>query len=158
MAQPTPAYHASAVAMGGSGVIITGPSGSGKSDLVLRLIDRGAKLISDDYIHLKADPAGPIITAPANIAGKLEIRGLGIVNMPFQDGVTARLLVRMASDAERFPGPLPLIEFAGFALPTLAIDPFHQSSPIKIEWAIKTLVDHDRPRVALTTDDTDFHP
>ncbi|MFC4291903.1 HPr kinase/phosphorylase [Sphingorhabdus arenilitoris] len=144
----SPAHHASAVAIGDWGVIITGPTGSGKSDLALRLIDRGAILIGDDYIYLNAAHGGPVITVPDNIAGKLEIRGIGIIEMPHKSRVVAKLLVRLTGEGERFPGSLPITDFAGCSLPTLSIDAFHYSSPIKIEYALKSLVDRDLPPVA----------
>ena len=73
--------HASTVANDGRAVLITGPSGSGKSDLALRLLDRGFALVSDDQTMVKRDGDRLLATAPPNIAGKLEIRGIGIVEM-----------------------------------------------------------------------------
>src|SRR3954447_22487577 len=73
--------HASTVATEGRAVVIAGPSGSGKSDLALRLLDRGFTLVSDDQTTIKRDGDRLIASAPPNIAGKLEIRGIGIVEM-----------------------------------------------------------------------------
>ncbi|MGO4863291.1 HPr kinase/phosphorylase, partial [Campylobacter jejuni] len=69
-------------AMRGVGVLIAGPSGSGKSDLALRLIDRGAVLVSDDYTLLHVEGGELHATAPVTIAGRIEVRGIGIVDRP----------------------------------------------------------------------------
>ena len=73
--------HASTVASEGRAVLITGPSGSGKSDLALRLLDRGFTLVSDDQTIVTRVDDRLIASAPPTIAGKLEIRGIGIVEM-----------------------------------------------------------------------------
>ena len=73
--------HASTVAMDGRAVLISGPSGSGKSDLTLRLLDRGFTLVSDDQTIVRREDDRLIASPPPNIAGKLEIRGIGIVEM-----------------------------------------------------------------------------
>ena len=66
--------HVSSVAIGGRAVLIAGASGHGKSDLALRLIDRGAKLISDDYTIVEAKDGRLWASPPATIAGKIEVR------------------------------------------------------------------------------------
>src|SRR5690242_14648138 len=95
--------HASTVASDGRAVLITGPSGSGKSDLALRLIDRGFALVSDDRTVVKRD-GGRLLAMPApNIAGKLEIRGIGIVDVESVSDVPVTLMVELRSDIERIP-------------------------------------------------------
>ena len=69
--------HASTVSIKGRAVLIEGPSGSGKSDLALRLIDRGATLVSDDYTIVRRIDGNLIASAPPNIAGLCEVRGCG---------------------------------------------------------------------------------
>src|SRR3546814_13901309 len=66
--------HASCVAIGGRAVLIEGPSGSGKSDLALRLIDRGAKLVADDYTILTREYGAPKASTPPPIAGRIGVR------------------------------------------------------------------------------------
>src|SRR5579872_4632333 len=87
--------HASAVALEGRAVLISGPSGSGKSDLSLRLLDRGFTLVSDDQTIIKKDGNRLVASAPQNIAGKLEIRGIGIVEVERTDNVPVALIVEL---------------------------------------------------------------
>ncbi|QUS36531.1 HPr kinase/phosphorylase [Falsirhodobacter algicola] len=72
--------HASAVAVDGRGVLILGPSGSGKSALALRLMAAGAVLIADDRVVLRCDDGTLLADAPAALAGRIEARGIGILN------------------------------------------------------------------------------
>src|SRR5688500_19640981 len=90
--------HASTVASNGRAVLISGPSGSGKSDLALRLLDRGFTLVSDDQTLVRRDGDRLIASPPPNIAGKLEIRGLGIVEMDNLTDIPVALLGELRSD------------------------------------------------------------
>src|SRR2546430_9126979 len=90
--------HASTVALDGRAVLITGPSGSGKSDLALRLLDRGFTLVSDDQTIVRKDGDRLLASAPSTIAGKLEIRGMGIVEMEPATNVPVALLVELTSE------------------------------------------------------------
>ena len=96
--------HASTVAKDGRAVLITGPSGAGKSDLTLRLLDRGFQLVSDDQTIVRKDGERLLASAPPMLAGKLEIRGLGIVELERVDNVPVALLVELRSDIQRMPG------------------------------------------------------
>ena len=83
-------------------MLLLGPPGIGKSDLALRLIDRGAMLIADDRVVIgPGDPA--ILSAPATIAGRIEVRGVGIVTMSHVDAVPARLVVDLSAAPDRLP-------------------------------------------------------
>jgi serine kinase of HPr protein (carbohydrate metabolism regulator) len=132
------AIHATAISIGGAGVVITGPSGSGKSDLALRLIDRGAILVSDDYVVLERKDSGPILRQAPNIAGKIEVRGVGIIEMPVIDAIPAMLHVELCGDEEieRLPSDVEQKMVGGIMLPTLRLDPFQHSAPIKVELAL----------------------
>ncbi len=87
--------HASTVATAGRAVLLTGPSGAGKSDLALRLLDRGFTLVSDDQTIVKRAGDRLVASAPPTIAGKLEIRGIGIVDMDAVDNVPVALIVEL---------------------------------------------------------------
>lgn len=119
--------HASAVAREGSGVLLLGPSGSGKSDLALRLIDRGFVLVGDDRLVLDGDEARP---APA-LAGLLEVRGLGIVRMPHLERARIALTVDLVPRVERLPAP--------GAGPRFSVDPRAPSAALKIVLALDCL-------------------
>src|SRR5436305_10627889 len=93
--------HATCVAIAGRGILIRGRSGSGKSDLALRLIDRGARLVSDDYTILSASSGRIRAAAPATIAGKLEIRGIGIVDLATESDVPICLVADLDAAPER---------------------------------------------------------
>jgi serine kinase of HPr protein (carbohydrate metabolism regulator) len=128
--------HVSTVAIRGRAVLIEGPSGSGKSDLALRLIDRGAILVSDDYTILSRQGSSLIARSPDTIAGKIEVRGLGILTMPFVTDVPVAMIVRLTDQIERMPMAPTVRSIAGCEIPEIAIDPHHSSAPIKVELAL----------------------
>jgi HPr kinase/phosphorylase len=135
----TETVHATSVAIGGQGVLIMGISGSGKSDLALRLIDRGAMLVSDDYTIVRARDGVLLLAPPANIAGTMEIRHLGLVEMPHVEDVTAVLAIRLEDSPPRMPDPFPTIMLAGIALPLIALAGREPSAPIKVDYALRHL-------------------
>jgi serine kinase of HPr protein (carbohydrate metabolism regulator) len=128
--------HASTVAIGGRAVLITGPSGSGKSDLALRLLDRGFSLVSDDQTHVRRDGDRLIAAPPPNIAGKLEIRGIGIVEMDNVSDVPVSLLVELTSDIQRIPDDGRERLIVGVPLPLISIDAMAASAPSKVAVAL----------------------
>jgi len=131
--------HATTVAIGGRAVMIEGPSGSGKSDLALRLIDRGAVLVADDQTLLVRPGAregdGLIARCPATIVGRMEVRGLGIVTVPHVDNVPVALLVRLGPEDQRMP-ERRVRRIAGVIVREMMLDPFRASAAIKVEWAL----------------------
>jgi len=138
--------HATCVALAGSAgpaaVLLRGPSGSGKSDLALRLIDQGATLVADDQCLLEAREAGGrrrlFARAPETIAGAMEVRGLGIVSLPRTAEAPVALLVDMAppETVERLPEAAEE-DLLGVAVPRIALDPFETSAPAKLRVALK---------------------
>jgi serine kinase of HPr protein (carbohydrate metabolism regulator) len=129
--------HCSAVAIGGRAVLIGGRSGSGKSDLALRLIDRGAGLVSDDYTIVRRLQGETLASAPPTIAGMIEVRGVGIAEMAHQDDVPVALFV----DLDRTPERLPDLEdrrvVAGVPIPTIGLNAHEDSAPLKVETALR---------------------
>ena len=135
--EPTSArVHATTVAIDGRGVMLVGASGAGKSDLALRLIDRGAVLVSDDYTDLARRGDALIATPPPNIAGQIEIRGLGIVDQAFATSILIQLVVSLGDEIDRMPEPR-WRTMAGVRVREIVIDPHPASAPIKVERALK---------------------
>ncbi|RZM17287.1 MAG: aldolase [Sphingomonas sp.] len=128
--------HATSVAIDGVAVMIEGASGSGKSDLALRLIDRGAILVSDDQTLVVRDGDTLLARAPMTIAGRIEVRGIGIVAMPYVEDVPVGLLVRVDGAVERMP-ERRVCNIAGIDVRQFAVDPFEASAPIKVELALR---------------------
>jgi serine kinase of HPr protein (carbohydrate metabolism regulator) len=129
-----------AVALNGAAVLLTGKSGSGKSDLALRLIDAGAQLIADDRVELRLRGITLICHAPSDIppalVGRVEARGIGIIRVQkAENGVPLHWCVALA------PGPverLPAAEnrrFLGIDVPLLRLDPFEASAVAKVRLA-----------------------
>ena len=130
--------HATSVMLAGRVLLLTGPSGRGKSDLALRLIDRGALLLSDDYTDLVARDGVVYASPPARIAGQIEVRGIGIVEMVFAGEGPVALVVDLNGTPERMPcEPLPTVELCGVAVPVIALAAFEASAPIKAEQALR---------------------
>jgi len=129
--------HCSAVAIGGRAVLIGGRSGTGKSDLALRLIDRGAALISDDYTHLRRIEGQALASAPAPIAGKIEMRGVGLVELESVADVPVALFVDLDHTPERLPEMEERRVFAGVPIPAIGLNGHESSAPLKVEAALK---------------------
>ena len=131
--------HASCVAIDGRSVVICGPSGSGKSDLALRLIDRGFTLVSDDRTILRKEDGTLLAAAPETIRGKLEVRGIGIVDMPDVQDVAVALVVELTSEIERLPDDNRERLILGNAIPLINVDAMTASAPSKIILALDRL-------------------
>ncbi len=131
--------HASSVAIDGRAVLISGPSGAGKSDLALRLLDRGFTLVSDDQTIVRRDGDRLIAAAPPAIAGKLEIRGIGIMTMETVNEVPIALLVELSSDIQRLPDENRERPLLGVAVPLVTIDANSASAAPKVALALHRL-------------------
>ncbi len=135
--------HASCVAIDGHAILLRGPSGSGKSDLALRLIDDGAALVADDQVILEAvmletGDGNLMASAPAPLSGLLEVRGIGIVRCDAIASAPVRLVTDLdtATTIERMPdsGTYALL---GIDLPRITLNPFEPSAPAKIRIALR---------------------
>ncbi|NUR45755.1 MAG: aldolase [Sphingomonas sp.] len=131
--------HASTVALDGRAVLISGPSGSGKSDLALRLLDRGFVLVSDDQTVVKKNGARLVAAAPPTIAGKLEVRGIGIVDVERVDDVPIALVVELTSEIQRMPDDSRERLILGVKVPLISIDAVAASAPSKVALALDRL-------------------
>lgn len=129
--------HASAVSIEGAGILIEGASGSGKSDLCLRLIDRGAMLVGDDRLILSRDSDRLIAAPEPQLAGKLEVRQIGIVSVPTVGPTPLTLAVRLTDDPPRLPLDHATCRYLDIELPLLRLDAHEASAPIKIMLALR---------------------
>jgi serine kinase of HPr protein (carbohydrate metabolism regulator) len=114
--------HGTSVALDGGGVLLRGPSGSGKSDLALRLIDGGAALVADDQTALSRKGEEILASAPPQIVGRMEVRGLGVIRLSAVSDIPVRIVVDIvpADEVERLPKPAETM-LLGVALPVLRL-------------------------------------
>jgi serine kinase of HPr protein (carbohydrate metabolism regulator) len=138
--------HGTCVALGRRAALLRGGSGAGKSDLALRFLSLPAEaglalsLVADDQVEIAANGEQALIaSAPATLAGKLEVRGLGIVTVPHLAEASLVLAVDLVE-----PGNVPrmppetaeTVSIAGVALPLLRLAPFEASAPLKLKMAL----------------------
>lgn len=130
--------HATSVVIGGRALLLAGRSGSGKSDLALRLIDRGALLVSDDYTMLENRDGILFAAAPPQIAGKIEIRGVGLDDLACARAAPVALMLTLDQQVDRMPAyEMTMIRLEGVEIPTLPLAPFEASAPLKAEAALR---------------------
>lgn len=121
-------------------MLFLGPSGSGKSELVLRLMGRGWTLVADDQVELEAEPPDLLLAAPpAPLRGMLEVRGLGVVrDLPVAAPAPLRLVVDLLPEGEappRLPEPRSF-ESHGRSLPRIALAGREAATPDKVAFAL----------------------
>ena len=125
--------HSTSVVIDDNGVLILGDSGSGKSDLALRLIDNGATLISDDISICRKNSNDIYLYCPPEIKGLLEVREIGIITVPFVERIKLRLVVNLKSNNnERFPKD-SFFRILGIKIPIINIEGKNSSAVAKIK-------------------------
>ena len=139
-------HHGTAIAVDDRAALILGASGAGKSDLALRclalgpspLIPAPARLVADDRVILFPQEGRLRVAAPGTIRGRLEVRGMGILEVPFVEGAWLALVVELSAPeaVERLPDPAPRREVQGVSLPALRLAPFEASAPVKLLLAL----------------------
>jgi len=141
---PMQMVHGTAVQLGRAGLLLRGPSGSGKSDLALRLIESGAALIADDQVAVAHDGAEIWLSAPPSIAGMIEVRGLGILRLPRASRAALRLVCDLVAReaVERLP-ERGTCAFFGVAVPQVALCGFDASTPAKLRFALRAVAGDD---------------
>lgn len=129
--------HATCVSVDGRGVILRGPSGSGKSDLALRLIDQGGILVADDRVDLRLHNGVIVANSPQNIAGQLEVRGIGILRLAYQENARLGLVVDLVERelVPRLPEGAPT-SLLDVNIRHLQLHAFDASTPLKIRLAL----------------------
>lgn len=126
------------VAIGGHGVLIDGAPGVGKSSLALALIDRGAKLVGDDGVMLEARGMRLFAAPHPRIAGKLEVRNVGLVDFPVSAPVPVALVLRLDEAAPRFIEAAERMALLGIDLPLVRLWPGSPVLPLRAEVALRT--------------------
>jgi HPr kinase/phosphorylase len=131
--------HGTCVELAGLGVLLRGPSGSGKSDLALRLIDRGARLVADDRVDLRASAGALAASAPEPIAGRMEVRGIGILAVPTVAQARLGLVVDLVEGGtvERLPEAGSWMVL-GISVPVVRLAPFEASAAAKVRLAARS--------------------
>lgn len=139
--------HATAVAFGDVAVLLRGASGAGKSDLALRLLalaDAGyaglrvgrlgpIRLIADDYVYLARHGDTVMVTAPEAIHGKLEVRGLGVIDVPTAPAATLRLICDLVTPVAVVRMPeAATADLLGISVPVLHVAAFEASAALKV--------------------------
>jgi HPr kinase/phosphorylase len=132
--------HGTAIAIGGGAVLLRGRSGAGKSDLGLRLIDAGARLIADDQSELRRIGDTIAVRAPAALAGLLEVRGVGILQLDTAVDVPLVLIADLVAPEalERLPERRSET-ILGIAVPAVSLAPFEASAPAKLRLALSAI-------------------
>ena len=130
-------HQATCVAIGGRGLLIEGPPGSGKSSLALALIDRGARLVGDDGVQLDLQGGRLHASPPPVIAGKLEVRNVGIIDLPVIANVPLALVLALDPAAPRYIDAAQRCERAGTELPLVRLWPDSPVLHLRAEAAMR---------------------
>ncbi len=129
--------HATCVDIDGKGVLILGPSGSGKSSLAISLITLGARLVADDRCEIWRNNTDIIVTRPHTLPPAIEARGLGILNAPMIDQTRLELVVDLSQTTDkRLPDPMT-VTLLGVEIPNVfqvALDVFPQSLYLLVKY------------------------
>ena len=139
--------HGTCVALGRTAALLRGPSGSGKSDLALRflfLARRGPAaleapiLVADDRVHLTRKSGRLVARAPESIRGRIEVRGIGIVDVKSVEDAELVLVVDLvpAGQIERLPDGDATARLLGVEVPLVRLSPWEASAPIKLAVAL----------------------
>lgn len=151
MTAPAQTVHGTCVEIAGLGVLLRGPPGSGKSDLALRLIENGARLVADDQVVLREEAGRLAACAPETLAGLLEIRGIGIVRCPAISAVALAAVAELVASGavERLPESA-MATYFGHRFPLYRIAAFEASAAARLRFIMKSLASgivpgHERP-------------
>lgn len=136
--------HASCIAIEKAAILLWGPSGCGKSDLALRLIERGAVLVADDYTELVEKDGEILAFCPKSIQGKMEVRGVGILDFPSIQGIPVKVVIDLSPEKEISRLPVEKIEpppEIPNTVPCFRLRAFEASAPFKIKKLLTFLLE-----------------
>jgi len=128
--------HATCIAFDDIGVLLRGPSGAGKSDLALRLIDAGARLVADDRVRLAVEGDTLRASPPNQLAGLLELRGIGLIRLPNVADISIYLVADLVASGapERLPAD-DWVDYSGARIRRVEIAPFEHTAVAKLRIA-----------------------
>ena len=137
---PSKKVPGTCVEVEGLGVLFRGPTGSGKSDLALRLIDSGSRLIADDYTELSLENAAIIARAPQTIRGLLEVRGIGILKIGGALQTSLGVMIDLVTPEQVERQPLDQSEeLLGVHVPLFRLFPLEASDPAKVRLVVSQI-------------------
>ncbi len=138
--QKSKIVHATCVEVDELGILLRGPSGSGKSDLALRLIDTGARLIADDYTELRNEGGRLIAAAPENIDGLIEVRGIGLMNIGAAGQIEIGAVIDLVDPdkIDRLPEDQKT-NLLDMPVASFRLAPFESSAPAKVRLVVRRL-------------------
>ena len=143
----TARLHGTCIAIDGKAVMFRGPSASGKSDLALRCLKflptfgMMTSLVSDDQVLASQNNDVIMVRPPETIAGKLEVRGIGIVEMDYCANARLCLVLDLVDldQVDRLPDLSQSEQLLGVSIPTLRLTPWEPSAPIKVALALQQI-------------------
>jgi len=138
--------HGTCLVVDGTGLLLRGPSGSGKSDLALRCLRLGARLVADDQVVVEASSDGCLLARPpAILAGRIEVRGIGILEIDHEPAARLDAVVDLVAReaVERLPEPRETV-IMDAALPRFALHAFDVSAPEKVVLIAREAARHGR--------------
>lgn len=146
MTETAKLIYGTCVALGHAAALLQGVSGSGKSDLALRFAmqtppELDPALVADDQVRVEARGGKLFASPPPALAGKIEVRGIGIVTMPFRAEAELKLLVQLADadDISRLPPDIYAEPLWGITLPLMHLAPFEASATLKLRLALQRI-------------------
>ncbi len=148
--------HGTVVAIGGLGVLLRGEPGAGKSDLALRLVlggpylvaaGRKIELVADDQVLLELRAGQLVARPPQSLAGRIEVRGIGIVELEWREAAPIALVADLVAPGslERMPEGGTFATIRGVATACIRLDPFEASAPLKLLLALDRFAGGARP-------------
>ena len=126
--------HATCINLEGLGLLLRGPSGSGKSDLALRMMENNSQLIADDRVDLTLEEGVLVARAPSCLRGLLEVRGVGVIEVPYSNCIQILGIINLVENNKIQRLPVPRTELLlGVEIPSYQLDPWEISAIAKIQ-------------------------